>query len=116
MWLAAAAEAPAGASDGLVAVIGGVVIAALGTLGVVLREVIVGRNARAATPPPPAATVTASPHVDVVALAADVAVLKDWRKTTREADDIHDRTLRKVVDDVEDLTAWQDREHPGWRP
>lgn len=117
MWpgevLAAASDAPA--NDSLIVVIGGIVVAAIGLLTAVLVEVVRGRGARTSTPAQPSTTIS-STSVDVVALAADVAVLKDWRKTTREADDLHDRTVHGLVGDVEDLVRFNDREHPDWRP
>lgn len=90
---------------------GGIVVAAIGALGLVLAEVVKGRNSRI-----PTTGAGTSTTVDVVALAADVAVLKDWRAETRKADDLHDRTVHGLVEDVEDLVRWHDREHPDWRP
>lgn len=107
-----AAEAPA--NDSLIVVVGGIIVAAIGALGLVITEIVKGRDARP-TPAPPPSTVTGG-QVDLQALAADVAVLKDHRVQTMKADTIHEKLVYGMVEDVKDLVRWMDREHPGWRP
>lgn len=114
MWLGEllAAEAPPGANDSLIVMVGGVIVAALGALSLVLVEVVKGRNSRNASPSsPPQQTVVTDEKV-----VERVAVLWNWRQEIRAADDIHDRTLFETADDVKDVVIFLNRQHPGWRP
>lgn len=89
MWIGdvlLAAEPPPDAS--LVAVIGGVVVAAITTLGLVLTEVLRGRAGRntAAAPPGPA-----QPAVE---LYERTAVLNQRADDNDDRDDVQDHELR----------------------
>lgn len=97
-----AAEAPA--NDSLVVVIGGIVVAAIGALGLVLTEVVKGRPGRTTPAPPDSDT------------PSRLAVLEDWRVQVMKVDDLHDRTVYRVSGDVEDIVRWLNREFPNWRP
>jgi hypothetical protein len=97
------AEATAVTGGSLSVVIGGVVVAAVGALGLVAQEWIRSRRTGADSGHPRD-------------LGERVAVLEDWRVQTMKVDDIHDRQVARALGDVEDLVRWMDRERPGWRP
>lgn len=105
MWATGAlfaAENPpptSGISDTLIVTIGGIVVAALGTLGLVLSEVVKGRHARTtASPPPPSLT---SQSMDVE-LYERTAVLSQRADDNDERDALQDRELRDQRDALDD--------------
>lgn len=119
--LAAAAEATTGPSDALIVALGGVIVAALGALGLVLVEVVKGRNARTtASPPPPA---TAAPATPPVELYERTAVLSQRADDNDERDDVQDHELRDqrtVLDDhhsrLSHVERWITASDPDWKP
>ena len=92
-----AAEPAANSSDSYIVVIGGIVVAALGTLGLVLVEVIKGRNSRTTASPPSPTSVPTGTGKDVE-LYERTAVLN---VRVDDADDRHDLLERSVVHHID---------------
>lgn len=114
MWLygelLGADAPPAGVSDQLIIMVGGIITAALTLLGGVLVAMVNSRSNRTA-PSPPAPTTGNSDHV----LYERTAVL------TRRADDADDRfhvmdlARTKDREDLDDVLDYLDHRDPGWR-
>ena len=112
MWLYGAAEtAPAGVSDQLIIMVGGVITAAIVALGGVLVAVVNSRSSRTA-PSPPAPSQGSS----------DLVLYERTAVLTRRADDADERfhvldlAQSKARDDLDDVLDYLDRRDPDWRP
>lgn len=110
MWLTGvlAAEVPAsgGSSDQLLVMIGGIVVAALGTIGAVAVAAINNRNKTA--PSPPAALSPASDLAWRDYVTGELAVGRARADDSDERDEMQDRRL-------DHLERVLDRSHPDWR-
>jgi len=106
----AADPAPAGVSDQLIIMVGGVITAAIVALGGVLVAVV---NARAGktTPSPPAPVPSASDHE----LYERTAVLRQRADDHQDAIELIDRARAKTRDDLDDVLDYLDEKDPGWR-
>lgn len=95
MWawgdLLAAVEVPGGSNDSLIAMVGGVIVAALGTLGLVLTEILKGRNSRT-TASPPAPTTGSSKDVE---LYERTAVLSNRADDSDRRHNLLERTVHQ---------------------
>ena len=121
MWLVGdllAAEAPA--NDSLIVVVGGIVVAAIGAMGLVLTEVVKGRAGRT-TPAPPGPAPQPQAPVNVE-LYERTAVLSRRADDSDTRDDVQDRR-HEVSEDrhdhadarLESLEQWRNRIDPDWR-
>ena len=113
MWLYGAADptAPAGVSDQLIIMVGGVITAAIVALGGVLVAIVNSRASRT-TPSPPA------PHPDPSAdheLYERTAVLRQRADDGDERFHVLDKQQSKVRDDLDDVLDYLDERDPGWR-
>jgi hypothetical protein len=102
LWLLVAAEAPApaGVSDQLIIMVGGVITAAIVALGGVLVAIVNSRS-KAAAPPPPTS-------IDEHVLYERTAVLARRADDSDERDEVQDRRL-------DQLERVLDLDNPEWR-
>lgn len=112
MWLVVAADpsAPAGVSDQLIIMVGGVITAAIVALGGVLVA-IVNTKASKTTPSPPAPATSVDEHV----LYERTAVLARRADDSDERFHVIDKAHTKVRDDLDDVLDYLDDKDPGWR-
>lgn len=117
MWLyggilAAEAPAPAGVSDQLIIMVGGVITAAIVALGGVLVAVVNSRAGRTTPSPPSPTPQPSSDHV----LYERTAVLTRRADDGDERFDQLDRAQTRDRDDLDDVIHYLDRRDPDWRP
>lgn len=106
-----AADAPPGVDDSLIAIVGGIVVSAIGALGLVLAEWVKGRNART-TPSPPQPTPAPAMGVEIY---ERTAVLNRRADDNDARDDVQDRRHDRSEDRLDALERWVDHHEPGWR-
>ena len=104
---------PAGANDALLTVVGGIVVAAIGALGLVVAEWLRGRNARTTSSPPPPTPQPAAGGKDVE-LYERTAVLSRRADDNDERDDLQDLRHERSEDRLERLEQWAGHRDPDW--
>lgn len=112
LWLVlTVAEAPpAGVSDQLIIMVGGVITAAIVALGGVLVAIVNSRAGKT-TASPPAPSTSADEHV----LYERTAVLRQRADDHQDAIELIDRARAKDREDLDDVLGYLDGRDPGWR-
>lgn len=103
MWLLVAAETPTTpVSDQLILTVGGIITAAIVTLGGVLVAIVNSRSKQTTASPPPVSTA-----VDEHVLFERTAVLARRADDGDERDAVEDQRIDK-------LERWAEQHDPGW--
>lgn len=119
MWhtgaLAAATEIPAtGGNDALLALIGGIIIAAIGAAATVIVAAINTRNNRTAPSPPAPDGTPDVPFRDFV--VGELAVGRRRADDADERDEVQDRRLDQIERALDiDNTTWRHPSDDDWR-
>ena len=113
MWLGdflAAETPPAGVSDQLIIMVGGVITAAIVALGGVLVAIVNSRSNKTGASPPAPVT-SADEHV----LYERTAVHNKRLDDNDDRFDVLDKAQARTREDLDDVLDYLDDQNPGWR-